>query len=282
MDCSPPDSSFRGILQARILEWVAVAFSRGSSWPGDQTQASHIASRCFTLWSTREATELKVKTATWTFWTFSSHFWTNKPRRELLGWLDQGKTGLLLHDGGKEESIWNTTDPQGHLLVLLCPVIKINRNLLQHNSGRTTNSLDPSGMKLNLHTTQGIERRPAEFCWRAKIKLKGECTKVVKNTSYDHMTSYRNEDHNHEYLFWYEHACVYKVNIFLFLPSLISWSFNRKILTLYYSILSIHTNNITVFKLWNIKEKSKHPGLASSSGEWISVFLVVRRIVVSY
>lgn len=67
--------------------------------------------------------------------------------------MDQGKTGLLLHDGGKEESIWNTTDPQGHLLVL-CPVIKINRNLLQHNSGRTTNSLDPSNEAKPSHHTR--------------------------------------------------------------------------------------------------------------------------------
>ena len=33
IDCSPPDSSFHGILQARILEWVAIPFSRGSSQP---------------------------------------------------------------------------------------------------------------------------------------------------------------------------------------------------------------------------------------------------------
>ena len=43
MDCGPPDSSVRGILQARILEWVAVPFSRGSSQPRDWTQVSHIA-----------------------------------------------------------------------------------------------------------------------------------------------------------------------------------------------------------------------------------------------
>ena len=43
MDCSPPGSSVHGILQARILEWVAISFSRGSSRPRDQTQVSHIA-----------------------------------------------------------------------------------------------------------------------------------------------------------------------------------------------------------------------------------------------
>ena len=39
MDYSPPGSSVGGILQARILEWVAVPFSRGSSWPRDQTRS---------------------------------------------------------------------------------------------------------------------------------------------------------------------------------------------------------------------------------------------------
>ena len=43
MDCSPPGSSVHGILQARILEWVAVPFSRRSSQPRDRTQVSHIA-----------------------------------------------------------------------------------------------------------------------------------------------------------------------------------------------------------------------------------------------
>ena len=42
-DCSPPGSSIHGILQARVLEWVAIAFSRGSSQPRDQTQVSRTA-----------------------------------------------------------------------------------------------------------------------------------------------------------------------------------------------------------------------------------------------
>ena len=49
VDCSPSGSSVHGILQARILEWVAVSFSRGSSRPRDQTQVSCIAGRCFNL-----------------------------------------------------------------------------------------------------------------------------------------------------------------------------------------------------------------------------------------
>ena len=47
-----------GILQARILEWLAVPFSRASSQPRDWTQVSRIVSRFFTTWATREAQEL--------------------------------------------------------------------------------------------------------------------------------------------------------------------------------------------------------------------------------
>ena len=46
-----------GLLQARILEWVAFPFSRKSSQPRDRTQVSHIAGGFFTSWATREAQE---------------------------------------------------------------------------------------------------------------------------------------------------------------------------------------------------------------------------------
>ena len=55
LDCSLPGSSVHGIFQARVLEWFAISFSRGSFWLRDQTQVSCIAGRCFILWATREA-----------------------------------------------------------------------------------------------------------------------------------------------------------------------------------------------------------------------------------
>ena len=58
MDCSEPGSSVHGILQARILEWVAVPFSRGFSQPRDQTQLFSIAGRFFT-WATWAAQRWK-------------------------------------------------------------------------------------------------------------------------------------------------------------------------------------------------------------------------------
>ena len=54
MDCSRPGSSIHGILQARILEWVAISFSRRSSQPRDWTQVSRIVGRHFTIWDTQE------------------------------------------------------------------------------------------------------------------------------------------------------------------------------------------------------------------------------------
>ena len=53
--CDPMDYMVHGILQARILEWVAFPFSRGSSQPRDQTQVSHITGGFFTSWAKREA-----------------------------------------------------------------------------------------------------------------------------------------------------------------------------------------------------------------------------------
>ena len=55
MHCSLLGLSIRGILHARILEWVAISFSKRSFQPRDRTQAPHIAGRSFTIWPTREA-----------------------------------------------------------------------------------------------------------------------------------------------------------------------------------------------------------------------------------
>ena len=67
--CNPMDYTVPGILQARILEWVAFPFSRGSSQPRDQTQVSHIADRFFMI----QLSHLYMttgKTIALTIWTF--------------------------------------------------------------------------------------------------------------------------------------------------------------------------------------------------------------------
>ena len=55
MDCSLPGFSIHGIFHARVPEWVAVSFSRGSSQPRNRSWVSCIAGRFFTNWGTREA-----------------------------------------------------------------------------------------------------------------------------------------------------------------------------------------------------------------------------------
>ena len=55
MDCSPPGSSVHGIFQARVLEWIAISFSRGPSWFRNWTRVSRIAGRRFTVGGIREA-----------------------------------------------------------------------------------------------------------------------------------------------------------------------------------------------------------------------------------
>ena len=55
MDYSPPGSFPNGILQARILEWVAIPLSKESFQPGDQAQVSYIVGGFFSIWATREA-----------------------------------------------------------------------------------------------------------------------------------------------------------------------------------------------------------------------------------
>ena len=71
MDCSPLGSSVHGISQARILEWVAISFSRASSQPRDQTQVFLIASRLLTTWATS-------LTLSQSFFTHESHLWMRK------------------------------------------------------------------------------------------------------------------------------------------------------------------------------------------------------------
>ena len=61
MDCSLSGSSVPGILRATILEWIAIPFSWGSSWPRDQTRVSCIADRFLTGWVTGKAQCIYIK-----------------------------------------------------------------------------------------------------------------------------------------------------------------------------------------------------------------------------
>ena len=59
MDCNLPGSSIHGIFQAKILEWVAISFSRRSSQPRDWTHISLLVGRHFTIWATKEVSQHK-------------------------------------------------------------------------------------------------------------------------------------------------------------------------------------------------------------------------------
>ena len=54
VDCSPPGSSVHRFSQARLLKWVTIRFSRGSSWPRNWTRVSSIAGRFSSIWDTKE------------------------------------------------------------------------------------------------------------------------------------------------------------------------------------------------------------------------------------
>ena len=74
MDCSPPGSSVHRILQARILDWVAISFSRDLPDPGMEYQVSCNAGRFFTVWATREALLGKYSYHTASIWPeFKKH-----------------------------------------------------------------------------------------------------------------------------------------------------------------------------------------------------------------
>ena len=68
VDCSLPGSSVHGIFQERILEWVSISFSRGSSQPRDWKQVFCITSRFFTVWANREAHCFKQTLSFHTLW----------------------------------------------------------------------------------------------------------------------------------------------------------------------------------------------------------------------
>ena len=98
--CDPVDRRVHGILQARKLEWVAYPFSRGPSWPRNQTGVSCIAGGFFTSWAIREACSIhgtsfkvNVKSAHHSLLNPVHHAlvkafltWPMKPRQERISW----------------------------------------------------------------------------------------------------------------------------------------------------------------------------------------------------
>ena len=102
MDYSPSGSSVNEILQARILEWIAIPFSGGSSRPRDQTQFSCIAGRFFIIWATREA-RVKSEGLKEPIWAIT-FIWISRPcllkpdlfgtNQPWFGWFNKNKDNL--------------------------------------------------------------------------------------------------------------------------------------------------------------------------------------------
>ena len=102
VDCSPSGSSVHGILQAKILEWVAMPFFRGSSWPSDQTWVSCIASRFSAIWVTREAPWVSSREL------FIPEQGSDVGNRECLGlsdwaWQDEGHRPRVIWNRSRGE-----------------------------------------------------------------------------------------------------------------------------------------------------------------------------------
>ena len=92
--CDHKDYTVRGILQARILEWVAFPFSRGSSQTRDQTQVSHIADRFFTSWATRDS---------WESFGLQGDQTSQSQRKSQRNWWWTGKPGMLQSVGSQSQ-----------------------------------------------------------------------------------------------------------------------------------------------------------------------------------
>ena len=83
-DCSPPASSVHGILQARILKWVAISFSRGSFWPKDWTHDSCIGRWILYHWATWEAQSIQIH-FTQKFHFYTSVLWNSQKCQKYFG-----------------------------------------------------------------------------------------------------------------------------------------------------------------------------------------------------
>ena len=85
VDGTPPGSSVLGIFQARILEWVAIPFCRGSFQPRDWTQVSSIAGLFFTVWTTRETPEWEYLLESFPIYSFCRLFYACGQSRRAVG-----------------------------------------------------------------------------------------------------------------------------------------------------------------------------------------------------
>ena len=102
MDHNLPGSSVQGIFQARVLEWVAISFSRGSSQPSDRTRVSSIVGRRFTIWATREAISPSLM---FLILVKFNKPWTNELKTPLCCVLNSWHLFLGMSGGGRQREL---------------------------------------------------------------------------------------------------------------------------------------------------------------------------------
>ena len=95
IDCSPRGSSLHGILPARILDWVAIPFSRGSSRCRNWTWVSCIAGRFFTNWATRETSYIMLQNLHICKYTHSFPYNVRESLFSLRGKKKQNKLSFI-------------------------------------------------------------------------------------------------------------------------------------------------------------------------------------------
>ena len=126
MDCSLADFSVHGISQARILEWVVISFSRGSSQPRDRTHISCIGRWILYHWATREAqvpcTRLLISSSVY-LTPHDPHSWSRISIKKLtlkVKWLFQGHTGTQYQTYDLNPDLSCFQRPPSFSLYLLC------------------------------------------------------------------------------------------------------------------------------------------------------------------
>ena len=106
MDCSPPGSSIQGILQGRILEWIAIPFSSGSSLPRDRTQVTCIAGKFYTVWATKENCLQRLQA--WCCWSLPRAVSDISWRLNIESWsIGEREVNLIRQEPGQDtEESW--------------------------------------------------------------------------------------------------------------------------------------------------------------------------------
>ena len=135
MDCSPPGSSVHGILRVRIVEWVAIPFSRGFSWPRDQTEVSRIAGRFFIIWATREEYLSTISLSSCIYW-YILQWWRNPFR--FLSYSEWWYTDYCHSSARTTGLTWYSENPEISRYSIQLPT---NSPHPKHDSGSIFNTV---------------------------------------------------------------------------------------------------------------------------------------------